>query len=230
MSNQKVCGIYCILNTANGKRYVGQSVDIARRRTNHFDMLRHQRAKNRHLQSAFTKYGEASFEFRILEELSVDMLDVREKSWISYYRCCDSRFGYNQELGGCLNRTVSLATRRKIGLATRNPSPETREKMRQRKLGRVLSEETKHKMRLASLGRYCSPETRIKIGNAHRGMVFSAEARRKISIGNKGKKLSLAAREKISAFQRTKTVSEATRLRMVAAWVKRREKSADTLL
>lgn len=43
------CGIYCIINLVNGKKYVGSSVDIYGRLHEHLHNLRHNRAHNAHL-------------------------------------------------------------------------------------------------------------------------------------------------------------------------------------
>jgi len=59
-------GIYGIKNTANGKWYVGQTIDLNKRRGDHFTALRGGYNKNSHLQSAFVKYGESCFEFHVI--------------------------------------------------------------------------------------------------------------------------------------------------------------------
>ena len=59
-------GIYEILNTVNGKRYIGQSVDIDRRWKEHRKTLRKGIARHAYLQAAWNKYGEAAFKFSIL--------------------------------------------------------------------------------------------------------------------------------------------------------------------
>ena len=53
---------------------------------------------NKHLQSAWNKYGEDSFTFDILEECTQDKLNEREMYWIDYYNSYKS--GYNKSLGG----------------------------------------------------------------------------------------------------------------------------------
>ena len=61
MKNQT--GIYEIINTVNGKRYIGQASNFAERWKRHISALRLGKHKNRHLQSAWNKYGEAAFKF-----------------------------------------------------------------------------------------------------------------------------------------------------------------------
>lgn len=63
-------GIYILTNTANGKVYIGQSVDIERRIYTHFSFAFNQNyslSHNYHLHNAIRKYGKDSFVSRVLE-------------------------------------------------------------------------------------------------------------------------------------------------------------------
>lgn len=42
----KFCGIYMLLNTKNGKRYIGSSINIRRRLWTHRALLRHNKHDN----------------------------------------------------------------------------------------------------------------------------------------------------------------------------------------
>ena len=64
-------GIYRIINSSNGKCYVGSSIDINRRRLEHFSALSHNRHVNNHLQNAYNKYGKDSFIFEVIENLEI---------------------------------------------------------------------------------------------------------------------------------------------------------------
>jgi group I intron endonuclease len=59
-------GIYQILNKVNGKSYVGSAVNIKKRWAVHRHTLRNNK-NSPHLQKAWNKYGEESFEFNVLE-------------------------------------------------------------------------------------------------------------------------------------------------------------------
>lgn len=76
-------GIYKIINVINNKFYVGSAVDLKRRKTRHFCELRNNKHNNKHLQAAWLKYGEQSFVFVVVEDLSpeADLL-AAEDIWL----------------------------------------------------------------------------------------------------------------------------------------------------
>lgn len=89
-------GIYKIQNLVNGKIYIGQSVHIQARFSQH-----KREAKNgntRPLYNAIRKYGIENFSFEIIEECSKEMLNEREIYWIKKYNSFHS--GYNLTPGG----------------------------------------------------------------------------------------------------------------------------------
>lgn len=88
-----ITGIYSITNKINNKRYIGLSVNIHNRWTQHKSDLKYDSHVNPHLQSAWNKYGEDSFEFEILEICSKEELEDKEIFWIDKFDSCNS--GYN---------------------------------------------------------------------------------------------------------------------------------------
>lgn len=89
--------IYCYTNTKNGKKYIGQTKDIQKRRRDHgYSAQLDKPASLFH--KALKFYGEDEFEFEILEsgDWSQDYTNERETYWIqrknSYYR---TNQGYN---------------------------------------------------------------------------------------------------------------------------------------
>ena len=98
MNDKTICGIYCIENLINHKKYIGQSVDIYRRWKRHKKELIKNIHNNAHLQNAWNKYGEENFIFYIIEECEFLELDQKEMYYIlKFDTFCD---GYNQTLGG----------------------------------------------------------------------------------------------------------------------------------
>jgi len=79
-NTNKVSGIYILLNKINNKWYVGSSNNILLRWITHKRSLRKNNHINKHLQRAWNKYGEESFEFHIIELInSCDLLVVEQK-------------------------------------------------------------------------------------------------------------------------------------------------------
>ena len=58
MAKEKICGIYCIENIINHKKYIGQSQNVFRRMYNHKNLLRNNKHHNSYLQNSWNKYGE----------------------------------------------------------------------------------------------------------------------------------------------------------------------------
>lgn len=159
---EKICGIYCIENIVNGKKYVGQSIDIHKRLSGHRTKLIRGKHKNQHLQNSWNKYGESSFKFYILEECKESMLDQTEINYINKWNLQDYNYGYNIESGGNLNKHLG---------------EETKMKLREAHLGVKLSEEVCKKMSDSRMGK----------NNSMYGKCHTQETKDKISKANKGK-------------------------------------------
>lgn len=108
------CGIYCICNTANDKKYIGQSVNVEERLRRHKYELLNNKHFNKHLQRAWNKYGEDNFTFEQVVACDMEHLDMYERLYIIQLRTFDRRFGYNIEHGGNTNKVVPQSTRNKI--------------------------------------------------------------------------------------------------------------------
>lgn len=74
---EKQIGIYSITCTVNGKQYVGQSIDIDRRKNQH----RHSE-QNPRLRADIEKYGWDAFKFEILEECLKKELTAKELHYL----------------------------------------------------------------------------------------------------------------------------------------------------
>lgn len=78
-------GIYKIINKLNGKYYVGSSNDIDGtygRWYEHINNLNSNRHENQHLQRAWNKYGQHSFEFVVVKRLPIQNLLDEEQSYL----------------------------------------------------------------------------------------------------------------------------------------------------
>lgn len=94
MAKKKICGVYKILNTINGKFYIGSSKDIESRWRQHKDALNQEKHGNPHLQCAWNKYKPHSFVFEIIEECSPEVQFEREQYYLDTLSPFDDN-GYN---------------------------------------------------------------------------------------------------------------------------------------
>lgn len=93
-------GIYCIKNLKDGKMYIGQSKNLSKRFSDHLYELRNNRHFNDHLQRAWNKYGEESFDIYTIKLCSKDELDYYETYYIDLYQTMNVKNGYNKDSGG----------------------------------------------------------------------------------------------------------------------------------
>ena len=95
-----LCGIYCIENVINNKKYIGLSRDINRRWIEHRSELNRGDHINKYLQSAWNLYGENAFKFYVIELCIPENLSDRECYYISKYHTLSHENGYNLTVGG----------------------------------------------------------------------------------------------------------------------------------
>jgi group I intron endonuclease len=88
-------GVYIIQNTIDQKVYVGASKDTYNRLCHHKWKLRANKHTNSHLQNAYNKYGEHSFEFDILEDCEERFVYSQENYWCNLLDSHDRKHGYN---------------------------------------------------------------------------------------------------------------------------------------
>lgn len=95
-----LCGIYCIENVVDNKKYIGLSRDIRRRWNEHKSELRNNCHGNIYLQRAWNIYGEESFRFDIVELCDPSIICDKERYYISEYHTLSHENGYNLTSGG----------------------------------------------------------------------------------------------------------------------------------
>jgi group I intron endonuclease len=178
-------GIYCLIRAVGNKIYVGQAIDLDKRK----GMYLRKNCKGQvKLYNSILKYGIEAHEFKILELCNVEQLNERERYYQELYDVTGVQ-GLNCVL-------VNANEKRK------EYSIEVREKMSKSQTGLKRSEEHKRRISEAQTGMKYSPErcknisegqkgktfrTLIKMSEAKKGKLPSVETRKKMSEAHKGK-------------------------------------------
>jgi group I intron endonuclease len=228
----KFSGIYAITHIGDNKVYVGQSISIARRITQH----KRTNGQCKHLYNAIRLYGWDAFEIKVLECVENPLLlDEREAYWIDLLDTYDPEKGYNvwpvtkvhkhvihhtdetkQKLS-LINRNPSAETRAKIALANHNRSEESKAGMREKLRNYHPSAETRAKIGLAWLGRKHTDEERAKISAAHKGKKHTPEHTKRQAAARRGKLFSEESKAKMRLAAKTRPpVSDATKAKIKA--------------
>ena len=115
-----VSGIYKITCLANEKVYIGSSIDLDRRYSDHLKNLKNQTHCNPHLQNAWNKYGSESFTFEVIQYVPyLARLIFWEQLYLDYYHAANRVHGFNicPKAGNCLGVKHTLETRAKLSEA-----------------------------------------------------------------------------------------------------------------
>lgn len=210
----KVGGVYEILNTESGKRYIGQSVAANRRWTQHKWYLRRGAHHCAPLQRAWVKHGPFAFVFTLLFECEPHELTKYEQAAIDYFA---PEYNVAPVAGSCAGMVRPEISARMVGnkysLGFRH-APETIEKCRLATLGRKQRPESVAKSAAARTGQKRSAEARERMRLAHLGKKRSAESIAKQALALVGNKHSLGYRHTPEAKAK---ISAAGRLRHATA-------------
>lgn len=203
-----ICGIYRI-SLADGRCYVGQSVDIKKRWLVHKRELRLGVHHARYLQNAWTKYGEWAFTFEVAEECDASLLTEREQWFLDRSRAAFNTAPVSGSSRGVV-RSSEYRTKISALHAGRKHTPEVRQRMSEGQKRRERSSADLEQIRqlgLAFRGKPRRPETIAK-------RVASVAGR---PSPLRGRKLSDETRARMSAAQMGHPVSESTRAAVGAA-------------
>jgi group I intron endonuclease len=163
-------GIYEIVNSESGKRYVGSSISFDRRWRDHTRSLAAGKHHSRYLQAPWDKYGSAAFVFRRLVVCEPVNLLLYEQIAMDALK---PEYNSAPRAGNTLGVKLSAEARARISAA---------------KLGNASTK-----------GRPRDPEAVAKTAAAHRGMKRSDETRAKIAAKALGRKYSAETVEKRAA-------------------------------
>ena len=182
-------GVYEILNTVTGHRYIGSAVNFRRRQNDHWSGLRRNGHKNLILQRAWNKYGEAAFKFKHILTCTKSMLLFYEQQFLDKAM---PEYNIATVAGSTLGRVCSGETKAKIS-ATKRANP------------KLCSAETREKLSLAGVGNKHgvgykqTPKHVEKKIAAMTGKKHTEEWKANIAAGHKGKKHSEETKAKMSA-------------------------------
>lgn len=96
----KPSGIYKITCLSDGKVYIGQSVNVPNRFSEHIKRgLGAEPATKNRLYAAMKKWGVENFSFELMEEVPRDKLNERERYWIDYFQSAEFDVGLNGNKG-----------------------------------------------------------------------------------------------------------------------------------
>lgn len=174
-------GIYKILNNVTGKFYIGSTVDFEKRFYEHTWDLNKNTHHSKHLQRAWSKYGQDNFSFLVIEIVDTeDSLKTREQWHIDLLKPYKRNIGYNVSCDASApmrGRRHTLEMRRHFSL--------TRSGINHPWYGKKHSEESKKKMSaIQGDGRNAG------CNNSFYGRSHTDETKRKISQANKGRERS----------------------------------------
>lgn len=198
-------GIYEILNTVNGKRYIGSAKNFKVRWGEHRSLLRRKCHHSIHLQRAWDKHGEQSFIFQAILACTPtkQVLEFHEQFMFELLK---PEYNILPTAGTTLGFKPTAETRAKMSLAQRGSTRPER------------SIEHRKKQADAIRGKKATQETCTKISNALRGNNYALghkhtpETRAKISARLKGRTPTQETRVKLSTAQRGKIISPGQRL------------------
>lgn len=196
------CGIYALINTETLEEYIGKSINIEVRWSEHKNSAI--KGINTKLYRAIRKYGWEKFDKHIIEECLEDELNDKEIYWIEHLDTY--KHGYNMTLGGEGVRFFGEEN----GMFGRHHTEESKQKMSRNHKGTTswlkgkhLPEEAKRKI----------SETLKGKPSWNKGKPWSEETKRKMSESRKGKPNNKLKGRHLSTERKTK-ISELVKISM----------------
>ena len=138
--------IYKIVNSDNGKVYVGQTTKFRKRIGQHYRALSAGKHCSFYLQKSFSKHGVDKYYFEILEEVTTDSICDRETYWIEKLDSSNRDKGYNILVNTPSPwygpRSPIHCQRISEALTGKHPTEETRKKQSKARLGKFTGSES----------------------------------------------------------------------------------------
>jgi group I intron endonuclease len=177
-------GIYGIRSLSHPERvYIGSAVNIRKRWWEHKGDLRRGNHHNIKMQRHYDSYGVSDLVFEVIIKCDVDGLISAEqifldlyKPWFNVLMVAESRLGMKHS-NECRALMSKMRSGSKHPLYGMHHTEDAKRRMRQAKVGKLLSEEHKANIGRAIKGIRRSDETKKKMSRALKGRVFSEETR-----------------------------------------------------
>jgi len=212
-------GVYTIMNTLNGKRYVGSAKCFRSRKGKHLSALSLGKHHTRHLQAAVDIYGLDVFEFVPILLCAPEDLVFYEQRAIDVLK---PEYNSSPTAGNTLGVKCGPRRRQKISDAHKGKtlSKEHRAAIAAGGMGRRPSEETRVKLIAAAQARAADPEWVRKVSEGKKGKPMSEAHKASLSVAKKGKPANLSEESrllknsKIAEANRTRPISDSMRANM----------------
>lgn len=164
MATSWTCEVYAAVNRLNGNLYIGATrIGVGSRKDRHLKLARD--GGKGYFHSAIRKYGPENFAFFTLHQVrTFEEALALEKRMITKYSP-----EYNLTAGG-------------EGVLNYKFGPESKERMRQAKLGKKLSLEHANKIRFANLGRKFPAKTKEERERRTEAVKKAVAARRRVVV------------------------------------------------
>ncbi|MFA5595943.1 MAG: GIY-YIG nuclease family protein [Pusillimonas sp.] len=159
-------GIYLITCRSNDRVYVGSAHAVSARWKRHIRDLNAHRHYNPILQAAWDKYGEAAFEFSIIETCDPETLLERETYWIDRHRSA--------------GRVFNIAEHALAPMTGRSHPHDVRQKIALGNTGKLHTDESKERIRLAKLGTPGHPNQRAAVSESNKSRAVKDGTREKL--------------------------------------------------
>lgn len=219
--------IYVAVLAVDGRVYVGQTIHtLSERKRGHIKAARG--GSHNHFHRAIVKYGENSFSWSVLEDVSDNLLDDLESFHIEKLKATNIRFGFNKTEGGSSGKLTDDVCRRMSQINKgRKLTPEQRARfeanhwakdpVRRLAIANKIANTLKGRKAVTVIyGRRPSEETRRKMSESHKGKSKrkgfspSVETRKKMSDSHTG------VRKGPCSEETKRKISETKRLKFAA--------------
>lgn len=177
------CGIYKI-TSPSGRIYIGQSRNIEDRFYRYKKMSNANKTQIR-LMRSFKKYGVQNHNFEIVEECTIDVLNIKERYWQDHYKVI-SKSGLNcilQETDTLPRQFTEEYKRKRSGINHffygKHHSEETKKKLSLAHIGKTVPQYVKDKLKITNSGS----------NNGFYGKKHTEESKKKQSVSAKTRKI-----------------------------------------